>query len=171
MAIIKANNNTISAITELPTGISGQNYPAFEAYLSSTQSITSNTWTKIQFDTEVFDTNSCYDNTTNYRFTPNVAGKYILTASAYNRCSLSNTLIRTLIKISKNGTQVGVSNFSPNTSSNAVILTPVVSIIQEANGTTDYFEADAFIQVSSGTPEVDGGLDLRSHFNAYRIGD
>jgi len=155
----------------MPSGvISGQNYPAFEAYLSSTQSITDSTWTKIQFNTEVLDTDSCYDNVTNFRFTPNVAGKYILTASAYNSCNISDTLLRALVRITKNGTQVTVSSFDPNASSNANLLTPIVSLIQEANGTTDYFEAESFIEVSSGTPEVRGGSDLRVHFNAYRIG-
>jgi len=155
----------------IPNGIAtGHMYPAFEAYLSSTQSITDSTWTKIQFNTEVFDTDSCYDNVTNFRFTPNVAGKYILTAAAYNSGNVSDTLLRALVRITKNGTQVAVSNFDPNASSNANLLTPIVSIIQEANGTTDYFEADSFIDVSSGTPEVRGGSDLRSHFNAYRIG-
>ena len=27
-------------------------------------------YTKVQFDTEVFDTDNAYDNSTNYRFTP-----------------------------------------------------------------------------------------------------
>ena len=34
------------------------NYPAFEVYLSSNQSISHNTATKIQFDTEILDTNN-----------------------------------------------------------------------------------------------------------------
>jgi len=29
MALTKINNNTLSAVSELPSGISGQNYPAF----------------------------------------------------------------------------------------------------------------------------------------------
>jgi hypothetical protein len=56
------------------------NMPAFSAYQSSAQSISSGTWTKIQFQTEDFDTASCFDNATNYRFTPNVAGYYQVTA-------------------------------------------------------------------------------------------
>ena len=32
--------------------------------------------TKAQIDTEILDTDKCYDNSTNYRFTPTVAGKY-----------------------------------------------------------------------------------------------
>ena len=51
-------------------------YPAFEAYLSSDQTVSDSVDTKIQLDTELFDTNNNFDNSTNYRFTPTVAGKY-----------------------------------------------------------------------------------------------
>jgi len=43
------------------------NRPAFEAYLSANQGISDSVLTKVQHDTEVFDTDGCYDNTTNYR--------------------------------------------------------------------------------------------------------
>ena len=56
------------------------NYPAFEAFLVLIKHLSDNATTKIQFNTEVFDTDSCYDNTTNYRFTPTVAGKYFVYA-------------------------------------------------------------------------------------------
>ena len=57
-------------------------YPAFEAYLSANQNISNTTATKMQFNTERFDTNSAYDNSTNYRFTvpSGEAGKYFFTA-------------------------------------------------------------------------------------------
>jgi hypothetical protein len=55
--------------------------PAFSATLSGNQTITNNVATKIQFNTENFDTNSNYDPTTNYRFTPTVAGYYQLNLS------------------------------------------------------------------------------------------
>jgi len=49
-------------------------YPAFEARLSANQYGVANAVnTKVQYDTENFDTNNCYDNSTNYRFTPTVA--------------------------------------------------------------------------------------------------
>jgi hypothetical protein len=56
----------------------GANTPAFEASLSADQSISNNTATKVQFNTEDLDTDSYYDNVTNYRFTPLVAGKYYI---------------------------------------------------------------------------------------------
>jgi hypothetical protein len=37
MAIITLNNNSLSSVTELPTGISGQNYPAFCHHKSSSK--------------------------------------------------------------------------------------------------------------------------------------
>ena len=43
----------------------GFNTPAFLATRNSTVSLTTSTWTKIPFSTEVFDTNSNYDPTTN----------------------------------------------------------------------------------------------------------
>jgi hypothetical protein len=56
--------------------------PAFEAYSTADQTISDDVYTKVQFDTERFDTDNCYDNTTNYRFTPTVAGKYFIYAFA-----------------------------------------------------------------------------------------
>ena len=52
-------------------------YPAFEASLSADQTISNNSQTKVQFNTEDLDTNGCYDNSTNYRFTPTVTAKHL----------------------------------------------------------------------------------------------
>ena len=62
------------AVTKAKT--SALMYPAFQAYLGSNQSLTSGVLTKANINTEVFDTDSMYDSSTNYRFTPTIAGKY-----------------------------------------------------------------------------------------------
>ena len=49
--------------------------PAFRAYQSSNQTIATSTEVTIVYNSETFDTDSCF-NTTNYRFTPNLAGYY-----------------------------------------------------------------------------------------------
>jgi len=49
------------------------NTPAFMVKLSSAQNITTGTWTKITFDSEVYDTNNAFASN---KFTPGVAGKY-----------------------------------------------------------------------------------------------
>ena len=59
------------------------NMPAFSAYQSSSQSISNSTFTKIQLQTKEFDTNSNFDNTTNYRYTPTIAGYYQINVGFY----------------------------------------------------------------------------------------
>ena len=52
------------------TGFGGDNTPAFMAHVSGNQSISSSTDTLVAFNSEVFDSDSAYDNTaTNYKFT------------------------------------------------------------------------------------------------------
>ncbi len=61
------------------SGVGGTNTPAFEANVSSSNAnITQNTWTKLTFNSEIYDTDSKYDNSSNYRFTPGTAGKYFV---------------------------------------------------------------------------------------------
>ncbi len=57
------------------------NTPAFMARMGSGQSVDNGTWTKLEFDTEIFDSDGKYDSSTNYRFTPTVAGKYFCSFS------------------------------------------------------------------------------------------
>jgi len=71
----------------------GDNTPSFRAY-GTTQAIAADTATVIAYNTESWDTDSDYDNST-YRFTPQVAGKYFVYAiirvesgSSYNHLEL-----------------------------------------------------------------------------------
>ena len=54
--------------------------PAFAAQLSGNQTLSTGSATKINFNNEDLDTNSAYDNSTNYRFTPAIAGYYFVYA-------------------------------------------------------------------------------------------
>ena len=60
----------------------GDNTPAFSVYLNTTQSIADDTYTKIGFNAENYDTDSAFDSSTNYRFTVPVggAGKYFFSS-------------------------------------------------------------------------------------------
>ena len=80
------------------------NYPMFLVELSSNQTISNNTYTKVQFDSTTFDTGSYWDST-NYRYTPLVAGKYFFYADVFNVSSASTTLIYSECGLSKNGAQ------------------------------------------------------------------
>ena len=81
-----ASGTTIDFNTNTPTltlGADMKATPSFQAYLGSNSSaLTNGTQTKIQYNTEQWDTDSTYDNSSNYRFTPGVVGKYWCYASA-----------------------------------------------------------------------------------------
>ena len=148
-SIIKANElqdfggNSIltsdgaGVVTPNASGI--KNTPAFEAYLSSAQSVSDNTATKAQPNTELFDTDSAYDNSSTYRFTPQVAGKYLIWGTIAGYSDGSSYMNVTKSMIYKNGSVV--RNVTMDLRSNpGRYLMPHVQTIQEANGSSDYFE-------------------------------
>jgi hypothetical protein len=142
----------------LAAGVAG-NGPAFSAYRSGTnQSATSSTWTKLLCNTEEFDTNSNYDNTTNYRFTPTVAGYYLLCGEL--NVSSSAGYSTSIISIYKNG-----SLYKRGTNSN-LGTGQHVSTVTYLNGSTDYVELYGFVIAS--TAVFDGGIDA-TYFNGSLI--
>jgi hypothetical protein len=119
--------------------------PAFRAYASSAQAPSASSITKAQLDTENYDTDSCYDTST-YRFTPTVAGKYVfnfLVTDNYTTTAATDVVIY----IYKNGSSIGQyanstkgSNYGGN----------FVSTTVEMNGSTDYIEFYLYHQGGSG---------------------
>jgi hypothetical protein len=168
MAIITLNNNSLSSVTTLPNGISGQNYPAFEAYLSADTSISNNTLTVIPCNTEIYDTDSCYDTST-YTFTPNVAGKYYIYGGA-SMGSGGNVYQFSFFDIRLNGSLKKRSTFNPDDTS-VNTATPTISGILDMNGTTD--SVNLRVQFSSSISNTlnGGSTDRDTYFGAFRIGD
>jgi hypothetical protein len=121
--------------------------PAFSAYLNTPdQSITSATWTKAALTTEVFDTNNNYDNTTNYRFTPTVAGYYQINGTL---CLAGSSITNALVALYKNGSQYLRGYQVSLTSGNANGLIGTVSTVMYMNGSTDYVELWGYITATS----------------------
>ena len=154
------NNGTV-------TGIGGVNTPAFEAYLASSQSISDSVATKVQFGTERFDTANCYDNSSNYRFTPTTAGKYFVYANVQLRMSGYDIYVaKTLIY--KNGSEYGATNTASNT--NTILAHPVtISAIIDMNGSSDYVEIFGFIAGHGGGGNSFDAGTKNCYFGAYRI--
>jgi len=148
--------------------ITGQNYPAFEAYLSAEQAVTNATNTKLQCDTENFDTDNCYDNTTNYRFTPNVAGKYFV-YGAIHLDGTSGNFQDGIIRLYKNGTEIPYAGarFNTNVNRGTEFSVPISAII-DMNGSTDYLEIFGYLNVNSGSSDFEDSYATK--FGAYRIG-
>jgi hypothetical protein len=129
---LPAATGTVALTSQLP--VSG---PAFSVYKVTTdQTITTDTFTKITLNAEEFDTNNCFDSTTNYRFTPTIAGYYQFSGAAY--ISSTSTLTQVLSAIYKNGSAVKNGNYV-----NATLSSPQIAVISALiylNGTTDYVE-------------------------------
>jgi hypothetical protein len=130
-----AGTNTINLPAAAGTVMVSGNMPAFSAYPSATQSIATATNTKVIYGSEYFDTNNCFDSTTNYRFTPTVAGYYQIIAAV--RDGTGPVSGQFVSYIYKNGS---VMNFVVNTFAGAVGTSSVCSALLYLNGTTDYIE-------------------------------
>ena len=127
---------------KLGTGVVG-NGPAFSAYLATNQTISNNTTTTIQYGAEQFDTASCFSTST-YRFTPNVAGYYCLTAYT-TTVGTTNRAYSIIPNIRKNGSSiVGGEQTVPAAAINDhFVITPTTIVY--ANGTTDYFDVAQYV--------------------------
>ena len=145
--------------------------PAFGASRSGSQSISDSTFTKIEFNNKIFDTNNAYDNSTNYRFTipSGQAGKYYITLD-YVVQSSSNNQIYNILGIYKNGTIFKRSDMNTNSTSNAQFRRfPANSCTIADLNVGDYIEAFAYVSATS--PFIDSdSTEARSFFGAYRIG-
>ena len=113
----------------------GATGPAFGVYLNGNQAIPNATYTKIQFNTKEFDTNSNYDATTNFRFQPTVAGYYQIDAAFFRTASVFTNSTETALLLYKNG-----SSFKVLQSVYSQVFALGGAALVYANGSTDYFE-------------------------------
>jgi len=153
------------------TGVGGTNTPAFMASLTTDQSISHNTNTKIAFANEVIDTDNTYDPSTNYRFTPGVVGKYMIGLGGWIYSSGSNIKDYSLY-LYKNGSDItntmykNLNGFSERTNLDFHTIINVTS-------TSDYYEV-YINQNSAGSNSVNfsgsgNSAKFRNFFYAYKI--
>lgn len=183
MSTIKVNNienRTGSSITiggssttslNLASTITGGTLtmtPAFQASLSANQVISDAVSTKVQFNTELFDTDNCYNNTTNYRFTPTVAGKYFVYTRI--RALTGTTYLRSIqTRVYKNGS---IADEAKNTYTSNEIgeNTLTTTSVIDMNGSTDYIEVLVSVDVITETDaDLVGGDRNQCVFGAYRL--
>jgi hypothetical protein len=126
--------------SDLAAGVAG-NGPAFSAYKSAAQTLSSATFTKITFDLEEYDTNN---NFASNKFTPTVAGYYQVNAAINN-----GNGTQTVASIYKNGAE-----FKAGTNSAAYTVVATATIYM--NGSTDYLEFYGYF--ASGTATGSGAV-------------
>ena len=130
IAFTVANTYTQSQVDGLIKG------PAFSVYRNGTQSVAGSSETKIQFNTEVFDTDGCFDSTTNYRFTPTVAGYYQISYSV-RFTSVSTAQVCNALLFKNGSTYSG--SFQATADSFGGSDRPG-NVLVYMNGSTDYLE-------------------------------
>jgi len=149
----------------------GANTPAFFAtsiISEDNTAISNDTFTKLTMDTEVFDTDNTYSSD---RFTPGVAGKYLITAKASATNVVNSATVA--LAIYKNGSimeAVHYSNYGTYTSyfndlgnANAGYYTMALNVLVDANS-TDYFELYGRHNIGGNT----GGL-VDKYFGAFKL--
>jgi len=148
-----------ATLTNFPT-----NTPSFMAYApsGSGQSIASGTQTKVNFSTEFFDTDSKYDNSS-MRFTPTVAGKYLITAGlSFGTTGDGNYVI---IFIYKNGSELLKNiNRSPSTADNGVVISGLVDLDAD-----DYVEIYAKQNTGSNQTITGSNSDRTTFFGGHKL--
>ena len=149
--------------------IKAANTPSFFAYLSADQALSDSTETKIEIDTEIYDTDSDYDNTTNYRFTPTTAGKYVIFGSVNIFQDVSSDLKIAQILWYKNGSKLYEThdNFTANYLRG---VSQSMSVVMDMNGSSDYVEMYAEIQTAASSSNLRvESANRRTVFGAYKL--
>jgi hypothetical protein len=155
-------------VTTSATGL--QNTPAFHVHLSSNQGGVNNTFVKVQFDTELYDTNNNYDNSTNYRFTPTVAGKYWIYATITSDTNAVSNIEYVTTALYKNGSQYSITQLDFRNNNVSYNESCTNAQVIDFNGSTDYVEAYYRLRTASGGGiTFKGGTGKETFFGGYRI--
>ena len=150
-------------------GIGTLNGPAFEAYVSATvENFTDNAFAKLPANTEVFDSDNKYDNSTNYRFTPTVAGKYFVYAGAIPRSESNFDILISELHIYKNGSSYRSSMMRPTNANNGNEVSLFVQAIMDLDA-DDYVEIYATCNTTSGAQWKFQERAKSNYFGAYKI--
>ena len=140
-------------------GFGGTNTPAFSVYRNGTQAIANNTATKVQYNTENFDTDNTFDNSTNYRYTPAFSGKSFLVGSIrlYGTDDFNNYTL----EIHKNGTAI-LRQQNSHWHYESAQVSGIVT-----HDTDDYFEVYV-TQQSGSSLDVMSGSEI-TYFMGYKL--
>lgn len=147
------------------SGFGGNNTPSFSASMSANQSIGDNIQTKVQFNTEEYDTDSNYD-TSNYRFTPTTSGKYLIGAFGYITTDTASNYDSGSLYIYKNGSLLVESSMNMGNNFPEAMTSNITAVI-DFNGSTDYVEIYARVNTTGGTNNIRG--TRYSRFWGYKI--
>jgi|TARA_R100001480_G_scaffold104964_1_gene107521 hypothetical protein len=140
------------------TGFGGTTAPYVSVYRNGDQNLSDNTLTVIEFNVENVDSASAFDTST-YRFTPQTSGYYFVSLNLGIGNTADNSIDKVQVKIFKNGSGITGATSNRDWDANAEGLNYNdqinTSVIVQMNGSSDYIDGRALVDVTSGTPRVE----------------
>jgi len=150
------------------TSASGlQNTPAFFINKTTDQTLTNNTYTKITFDSEVFDTDNAYASD-KFTVPTGKGGKYFIGTVIYTDAGAVSNYEYSNTKLYVNGAEkTHHSHDIRNNAGHQITIATHVVLDLSAN---DYVEVYCRIADLSGSPFIDGiSSTYQSYFYGYRL--
>ena len=154
-----ANGGT-GAATLAAAGIT--NAPMFRVFRSTSQSVVNSTYTKIEYDSESYDTDAAFDSSTNYRFTAPSAGKYYFLSQLQYTATTDGGQLRAQFYVNGSAfhASLRMQHTSPNTSDNFMIMADVLSL-----SASDYVEVYGY-QGEGGSRNFES---YKNYFLGYKL--
>ena len=146
--------------------VGGKMTPSFHAYRNGDQSISNASVTKIEFNVETYDSDSKYDHSTNYRFTPTVAGQYFIYAGCQFKMSGSK-LYQTRLHIYKNGSSYAYNHDTYDDGAQYQAHHTIQKTI--TFDADDYVECYAFLEGHNTSGQVLEHSDLGIYFGGFKV--
>ena len=142
------------------------NTPAFSTV---SQTLSNETYTKVDFDTENFDTDGAYDHSTNQRFTvpSGKAGKYLFNCFLIVDAASAAQLQNCQLAFYKNNSLFKKTDWSFN--SNDILYAGLTLSSLMDLSATDYIEVYVRISDASGSPVIDGSATTLSEFSGFKL--
>jgi hypothetical protein len=155
--------NFTGTLQQNGAGIGGANTPYFYAFNNANQSVSDATDTVVRFNAEVVDTDSNF-NVSNYRFTPTTSGYYQIGCQVGCDAQGADSLQLAQIYIRKNGTKITNTFIDGRNDEIGYAQVPAISVIVQANGSSDYFDVVGYVDSSSGSQQFNGSSSNPSTF-------
>ena len=169
MSEIRVDSIKNRAGTKSITTANLNNAPAFQARISGnvTNGASDGQIRKVEFNSEEFDTNNAYDNSTNYRFTPQVAGKYYVFAKITVDTGGSNmqSMSGHLFKNDSEFTNTLINFDAGNGEGGSLVVHTIIDL----NGSSDYVDARVGVNTANDADCNILGDVNQTYFGAYRL--
>ena len=163
-AVGETGNTSIAGVITFDGApvLAGTAWPSFSVHRNGTEQSNITGTDQVEYNTEVFDTNSDYD-TSAFRFTPTVAGKYLLCAVVRWKDVVAGEILQ--LTVNKGATPYKqVTTKAQGTSDETLMVVVVV----DANAAGDYFEVFA-ANTSRDTSDIKGET-TNTYWTGCRVG-